>query len=166
MAERKYFLAHGESETKVRAFFERRVAAIKEGNDLAVSLGGLCAVFSHCVGGVIFADKAPDGWTMKGRTSKGEKYFMPLRKSKAGKDLASRLTSIRIPEARDLHSQFSSDGGHIDGGGMGFAIHYISAEIAKGKAIISVPAGLDFTPPESTPLKMSEYWAIKEGEAA
>lgn len=166
MIERSYFLAHGESEAKVRDFFERRVAAIREGNDLAKSLGGEGAVFGSHVGGVIFAGKAPDGWTWKGRTTDGSKYYMPLRKNKAGKDLANRLTSIRIPEGRELHSLFSSDGGHLDTSGMGFAIHYISAEIAKGKAIISVPAGMDFTPPESTPLKMSEYWAIKEGSAA
>lgn len=166
MSERSYFLAHGESEAKVRDFFERRTTAIREANDLAKSVGGTCAVFSSYVSGVMFDGNAPEGWTHKGYTTDGGKYWMPLRKSKAGKELAKRLTAIRIPGAMDLHGALSSEGGYLAGSGTGFALHWISAEIAKGKAIISVPAGMDFTPPESTPLKMSEYWAIKEGEAA
>lgn len=166
MSEKKYFLAHGSSEAKVRDFFERRVAAIKAGNDLAKSLGADCAVFSSRVGGVVFSGKAPDGWAKKGITTEGTPYWMPLRKSKAGKELAERLTAICIPDGRELHSLFSSAGGHFAMIGGSFAIHYISAEITKNKVIISVPDGLDFTPPDATPLKMSEYWAIKEGEAA
>lgn len=166
MGERKYFLAHGESEVKVREFFERRVAAIRAGNELAVSVGATCAVFGSHLAGVLFEGKAPAGWTEKGRTSKGERYFMPLRKSKAGKELAQRLSAIRIPDTVELHSMFSTDGGHIDAVGASFAIHYISAEITKGKVIVSVPAGMDFVPPDTAPLKMSEYWAIKEGEPA
>ena len=165
MAEKKYFLAHGDSEAKVRDFFERRVAAIREANELAKSLGGDCAVFSSHVAGVIFSGTAPDGWTMKGRTTEGAKYFMPLRKSKAGKEIARQLTAIQIPGGRDLHGLFSSDGGHFDTSMLGLAIYYISAEITRGKVIISVPEGMDFAPPESTPLMMSEYWAIKEAPA-
>ena len=162
MSERSYFLAHGESEKKVRDFFARRLDALREASELAKSLGGDGTVGSRRVSGVIFKGGKPEGWAEKGVTSTGERYYMPLRKSKAGKALAARISSLRIPDGMELHSEFSNDGGHLATSGMGISIQYISAEIAKGKAIISVPAGMDFTPPESTPLKMSEYWALKE----
>lgn len=166
MAERKYYLAHGTSEAKVRDFFERRAAAIRTGNELAVSVGATCAVFGSRLAGVLFEGKAPDGWTEKGRTNKGERYFMPLRKSKAGKELSQRLSAVRITDGVELHSIFTNEGAHlIDTIGGSFSIQYISAEITKGKAIISVPEGMDFVPPDATPLKMSEYWAIKEAKA-
>lgn len=166
MAERSYFLAHGESETKVREFFEARRSAHQAAEALAKEVGGKGAAVGWSMAGVIFEANAPEGWTCKGTTTDGIKYHMPLRRTKAGKELCKRISAIRVPDAKALHSQFSADGGHFASSGMGFAIHYISAEIAKGKAIISVPAGMDFTPPDTTPLKMSEYWAIKEGETA
>lgn len=162
MTERSYYLAHGESEAKVRGFFARRAAAMNAANDLAKSLGGDGAVGSRRVVGILFKSGAPDGWTVKGRTNKGESFCMPLRKSKAGKELAARISALCIPDGSDLHTEFSRDGGHMSSEGLSITINYISAEIRGGKVIVSVPHGMDFVPPDSAPLKTSEYWAIKE----
>ena len=162
MMERSYFLAHGESETKVREFFTKRQAAIIAANDMAKEVGGTGTVGAYRVSGILFKDGPPEGWTQKGTSTDGQRYYMPLRRSKAGKALCQRIAAIRIPAASDLHSEFSTDGGHMASAGLGITINYISAEMVRGKAIISVPNGMDFVPPDSTPLKMSEYWAIKE----
>lgn len=165
MSERKYYLAHGDSEAKVRDFFTKRQAAIIAANDMAKEVGGNGTVGAYRISGIVFKDGAPEGWTEKGTSTDGQRYYMPLRRSKAGKALCQRLAQIRIPAASDLHSEFSPDGGHMSTVGLGITINYISAEIVKGKSIITVPDGIDFVPPESTPLKMSEYWALKEAQS-
>ena len=162
MSERAYFLAHGKSETKVREFFTKRQAAMIAADDIAKEVGGNGTVGAYRISGILFKDGAPEGWTKKGVSTDGQYYYMPLRRSKAGKALCQRISSIRIPGASDLHSEFSRDGGHMSSNGLGITINYISAEIVRGKAIITVPSGMDFVPPESTPLKMSEYWTLKE----
>ena len=164
MSNRKYFLASGESVEKVRKFFEARSAAISSAQALAAEVGGTGPAVSWAMVGVFFEGSAPDGWTSKGVSMDGAKYYMPLRRSKAGKELCKRMATIRVPSAADLHSQFTKDGGHLSQMGSQMAIHYISAEIIKGSVVISVPEGMDYTPPDSAPLKMSEYWALKELE--
>lgn len=160
--DRKYFLAHGESEAKVRSFFEKRREANNVAEALAKEVGGKGAAVGRTMVGVIFEGNAPDGWTSKGCVSDGTAYYSPLRRTKAGKDICKRMSAIRVPDASALHSEFTSEGGCLEPNGQGISICWISAEIAKGKAIISVPGGMDFVPSESTPLKMSEYWALKE----
>ena len=161
MMERSYFLAHGESEKKVREFFAKRGEAFTQANAIAKEVGGDRPAVGHRISGITFK-AVPHGWTEKGRTGDGIPYYLPLRKSKAGKELASRIEAVRIPGAVDLHSEFTRDGGHLSSEGLGITINYISAQIIGGKAVITVPNGMDFVPPDCTPLKTSEYWALKE----
>ena len=166
--DRKYFLAGGESERKVRDFFRRRQDGFREANAIADEVGGSGAAVGYGVAGIVFEGEVPKGWARKGTTKDGAAYFLPVRRSKAGKALFSRIREVRVPEARDLHSQLCQHREAVTGPGVhgGIAIHYVSAEIVGDRAVISVPDQMDFTPPDSKPLKMSEYWALKEEQDA
>lgn len=161
--EYRYYLAGGESEQKVREFFKRRADIHDQIIALGKELGGTPIANGRTVSGFAF-DECPDGWRKAGWTPKGGDYFLPVRRSKAGKELYKRIEAFRIPDAHEIHSMFSNDGGvwgemSVRGG---FPIYYITAEISKGKVIIHVPEKSDLEPPESKLLKNSEYWAIKE----
>lgn len=160
--ERKYFLAHGKSEQIVRDFFARRAAAFDAANALANEVGGMAGAVSYRMVGVVFDGDPPAGWTKRGEASGGKPYYAPLRKSKAGKEIHRRMADVYPPRAGDLHHEFVQDGGVLEQDGANVMISYISAEIVGESAILTVPASMDFSPPDALPLKTSEYWALKE----
>ena len=161
----KYFLASGKDEEKVRTFFEERQAGFKAANDLAEEFGGVAVSRGPFMCGVAFPDGAPEGWREIGRTGDRKPYYLPVRRSKQGKDRFDRIKQIRIPGASELHSKFSRDGGvwgNADPGGRGYSIHYMTAEIIDGKCVIHVPEKMEVSLPDSRELKKSEYWKLKE----
>jgi len=164
--ERRYYLAAGNDETVVRDFFKHRNEAFDNATAVAKKHGGTAVTNGYRMCGVAFADDIPHGWKEEGRLPNGSSYYMPIRRSKSGKETSKEIRSILIPGASELHSKFSDDGGvYSDAadGRMGFIIYYITAEIINGQCIIQVPETMQFDPPESRSLKKSEYWQIKEG---
>lgn len=165
---RRYYLASGKDEQIVREFFAERTAAFDAANVVAKKFGGAAATQGHRIAGIVFEGDAPDGWRKIGITADGKPYFLPITRSKAGKEAKKEIASVKIPGAIDLHSKFSGDGGCFGEAGPsgGFYLLYITAEIVNGQCIIQVPAQMDFEPAHSKPLLMSEYWSIKEASKA
>lgn len=163
-ADRRYYLAEGRDEEIVKEFFTRRDAAFRAAREVAAKHGGAAVTQGWNMAGVSFTDEPPAGWKRIGSTADGKSYYLPERRSKAGKETLKEIRAIRIPGASNLHSEFANDGGVFGEGGPrgGFYIHYITAEIVSGKCIIQVPEKMDFHPPHSRPLKQSEYWQIIE----
>lgn len=161
--DRKYYLASGEDERKVREFFKRRSDVFNEIDALGKEVGGVPVADNRNLRGFVF-DEVPAGWREAGSTRDSKRYCVPVRRSKEGKAMHERIRAIRIPDASSIHALFSDDGGvwgemRTSGG---FPIYYITAEIVRDQVIIHVPEKMDFVPEHSRPLKDSEYWQVKE----
>jgi hypothetical protein len=165
----RYYLAKGRDEQTVREFFRSRDEAFAQARAIAEKHGGEAVTRGRTMCGVVFNGEVPDGWKREGSTGDSRAYYMPLRRSKAGKEIAKEIGSVSIPGAIDLHSKLSPNEGSVFGDAGpngGFFILYITAEIVGGQCIIHVPRKMDFRPPHSQPLKQSEYWQIKEAALA
>lgn len=164
--ERRYYLAQGQDEEIVRQFFKERDDAFSKTKEIAAKFGGHPVTQGWRMAGIVFDGGAPSGWKRKDSLSDGRPYFMPERRSKAGKEAHAEIRSVSIPGASELHSKFSNNGGEFGDAGPngGFYILYITAEIIGGQCIIHVPEKMDFHPPHSKPLKHSEYWQIQEAK--
>lgn len=163
--DRRYYLAAGEDEKTIRDFFQSRADAFKAAEYLAESFGGKAVTQGRYMPGVLFDDDTlPHGWRQVGSLPDGQKYYTPIRRSKIGKATSDAIREIQIPGAPYLHSKFSQDGGVFGESAPhgGFFIAYITAEIIDGKCILRVPDTMEFEPKNSTTLKKSEYWAIRE----
>lgn len=160
-SDREYWIAGGEDLERARAFIAERETGFALMNETAAKHGGKPVHNGRGIVGLTFDGSAPDGWIRKGYVS-GKAYFMPKRDSAARKAIAKELASVRINDASGFHSLFSKTGGVMKAAGSGVAIHYIVWDWAGDQILLSVPTGSDFQPTGSTPLKMSEYWALKE----
>lgn len=162
--ERRYYLAAENDEEIVKAFFVGRDAAFAAAREIAAKHGGAAVTQGWSMAGVVFDGEVPAGWRRVDSTADGKPYYLPERRTKAGKEAHKEISSIRIPGASELHSKFSKDGGMFGEAGPngGYYILYITAEVIGGKCIIHVPEKMDFHPPTSRLLKHSEYWQIGE----
>lgn len=164
--EREYYLAGGADLEKLKCFIDKRSEAFKHMAETAAKYGGNAVHNGVRITGLVFAGNAPVGWTPRGSVSKG-KFYLPKRDSAERKAAAADIDSLRLPGASELHSLFSNDGGVMKAGdGFSMCLLFISYESIGDKLLLSVPPGCQFTPDGSEPLKMSEYWSLKEKTAA
>ena len=165
--EREYYLAGGADLEKLKGFIEKRSAAFKLMAETAAKYGGKAVHNGVRVTGLLFDGNAPAGWTPRGSFGVG-KFYLPKRDSAERKAAATELENVQLPCGFELHSLFSKDGGVMkegEGKGFGMRLLFISYEDVAGELLLSIPTGCDFTPDGSGPLKMSEYWALKENGA-
>lgn len=166
--EREYYVAGGADLEKLKGFIENRSAAFKRMAETAAKYGGKAVHNGVRVTGILFDGNAPAGWTPRGSFGVG-KFYLPKRDSAERKAAATDIGNVQLPGAFELHSLFSNDGGVMktgEGQGFGMRLLFISYEDVAGTLLLSIPTGCDFTPDGSEPLKMSEYWALKEKTAA
>jgi hypothetical protein len=164
--EREYYVACGEDLEKAVDFISRRQAASDAMISLARELGGKSSASNGwSMGGVIFEGEPPTGWILKGYTRENEPFYLPRKTTKEGRELAKRITDIRMPNMYDFHAMYDKNGG-VDRGSAGYGkgqrVLYISWEYVGGCLLLSVPIGSTYKPNGSRKIKMSEYWAMKE----
>lgn len=161
-AEREYYIAGGNDLAKAQAFIEARKSAFAEMDRVAKELGGEAVHNSRVIIGLVFPADPPSGWTRRGSVE-GKPYYLPKKVSRSLKEAASKLASATVPSIHKFHALFSKEGGVMkEGSGLGMRVLYISWEYLGDKLLLSVPIGSDYQPDGSEPLKMSEYWSLKE----
>jgi hypothetical protein len=131
-------------------------------NALAAEVGAEGPVHSHSVVGFVFGgDTPPEGWSEAGRVE-GRPYFAPSRRTKAGRALHGRMAAIRTLTGREFGQAFGHHGVLVGGN----RILFMAFEPLGDALVIAVPRGdgdgEGLVPPDAAPLKMSEYWAMKE----
>lgn len=139
-----------------RAQTSARSAAIEE--------LGAQALFGNSRGcsGAMFKDKKPpEGWLKMARQT--DCYRPPA--GKKGKEWRERLISLKLFAAAEFHAR-------IVPGSFGFIdipqIRYVTPEKIGDVLVLLVPIcedGKNFNPPDTVPMKDSEYWTLKEAEA-
>ena len=99
----------------------------------------------------------------------GKDRYFPHQGTKAGKELAKRIKAIKIPTAF-LFAGLLGGGRLIISGGRYWTASF---EVIGDAYIVSIPVGdgsqspdESFVPPDATPLKLSEYYALKEAAEA
>ncbi len=174
--EREYWLAGGADLEKAKAFIENRHAALVAMTKLAKKHGAdQYAVRGPFISGLFFPDdKAPAGWrdlgsmTIEGRY---RPFFFPSKRTKALKEIAKELTSIRAGGAYEFSHHMNGPTAVRSGDGRGMRMLYTSYEWIGDDLLITVPLAEDeressFKPDGSRKLAMSEYWAMKERDLA
>lgn len=163
--ERNYYIAGGKDLEKTLDFIQQRETSREEIREKAEKYGAKSgATNGFFIGGLIFENgEAPLGWIEKGRTNDNEPFFLPRRSTKMNREICKDINSVRVPSMAQFNGMFCKDGGVLkEGEGFSMRRLYISWEKVKDTILLSVPIGSEFTPDGSTPLKMSEYWALKE----
>lgn len=161
------FLAEGKSREIVEAFWQQRSEVAARQKMLTDEVGALNAVTQGGVIGFVFEnDEHPDGWKKVGAIS-GKNYFAPTKRTDAGKAIRTRMAELRMPGASDFHGMFPGVGFGIMDGRQGI-IRWMTYDIINDDTVVilvprpSNPSEELYTPPDAKPLKMSEYWALKE----
>lgn len=163
--EREYYIAGGADLEKAEAFIEKRRLASIAMQDVAQNYGAKsCATNGRTIGGLIFINNEPPmNWVEKGRTRDGDVFFLPRRTTKENKEISKHIASVTSPSIHEFHALYSKEGGVLkEGSGLGMRVLYISWEHLGDKLLLSVPIGSDYSPDGSVPIKMSEYWTLKE----
>jgi len=179
--ERRYYVAAGKSLGVIEKFFEDRKAAYDARYEFAKSKGGIGTFGSeNGVIGIVPIDGKPSeelrkrlpappaGYRLEDRGD----YFVwaPNGRLKGGKVAKNEIRDKRfcVPGSRQLAEMLG--GGDVFTGRF---IHYPHCELVGNKWIISIPVrgthGTfatsyegEFHPPDAIPLKVSEYWKLKE----
>jgi hypothetical protein len=163
--ERLYFVATGRSLAAIEKANAERKAAGEARWNYAMSVGGVGTYGteeSFC--GVVFPVGAvpPIGWKLDpSRGGEGKPVFVPDRRRREGKAIAAELqnTRYRKPTARTLFPCMVISGRYA---------HFAYVEKIGDKTIVSIPKendGEQYVPDDAAPLKMSEYYRLKEEEA-
>jgi len=160
--ERKYYLATpgGKSHEAILTWQKMSTEAIKEGYALAHELGAQ-RIYRSGERIVAFDFKKEDpGRAWRNVRALGCGKYMPNKTTKAGKEIMKKVDAIRIPDHR-LFSELMGGGWLIVRGNMWGSVSF---ETIGDNYVVSVPIGddEDFIPKDVTPLKLSEYYAMKE----
>lgn len=172
----EYWLALGEDRAKADAFMTEAkeasdavMAAVREvGGDGYVTRGGLCS-------GVTFSGgKRPEGWKEVTAMTIGNAWrrlYFPKASTKELKAIAAKLQATRIKGGHDLGRLMGSRSVMKAGEGGSMTIMSIGAERIGGHIVLSVPTTEPgktsaFVSDVSRKLRMSEYWLLREADAA
>jgi hypothetical protein len=107
--------------------------------------------------GILFKGELPEGWRQ------GKQYAVPNLKTKTGKALQARFRSLLtgvggLDFSNMLHRATGGDYYEFSDGLCRWTIF----EKHGDAYVLSVPVKCDVQPPSCDPLKMSDYWAIRE----
>lgn len=167
-SEREYFIAGGKDLEIAKSFIEKYQALSDAQAEFAHVRGGKAVGQGGYFSGIIFPNGEPIGWVKKGECE-GVAFFRPARRKGELKQTSDAMDALRVPGCREFHREICGThsgviaGPHPKGGAR---ILYASWEWAGETMILSIPVGAGFAPDGSTPLKMSEYWALREKTAA
>jgi len=171
----QHYIAGGKTLEAVHAFRGRQTVAEALVDALKVEFGAKGTANSiGRVRGLIFDQGAePQGWRMD-RCSDGTPFFFPYRKTKADKAIWAKFAAARLPSGDMLGDMIGMGYGGVvtceQSGRMGMIIRYPAYQrLADERVIISIPLSgrpddKGFIPPECTPLKLSEYFALIEAD--
>jgi len=137
---------------------------------LVERLGAKSAIWKHSIVGFIFEDgKAPEGWKNKGKVS-GQSFYAPEKRKKADRELWKEFGSFSRDAFRDAINTLLTGSGW--GVMNGMKIRSCMMEKIGGVRVVGIPTGENDKPghkennhtlPDGiTPLKTSEYYALKE----
>jgi hypothetical protein len=168
--ERKYFVATpgGKSMEAIIAWQKISAEAWAKAEKIIEELGAGPNLLktSFGIAGLCFEKDPGKAW--KPVRGYGEGIYYPDKRIKEGKDIAKRLKEIEFPGSRTFASLIGGGFFIISGNRWGS----ISFEEIGDAYIISIPIGkqeqssdASFVPPDTLPLKLSEYYALKEAEA-
>jgi len=160
--ERKYYLVTpgGKTDQVIQEWRRLNHEACEAGLALGQDLGAT-EVFRQGprIGAFVF-DKDPGrSW----RKIRGEEnQYMPHKGTKEGRAVAERIDAIKIPDSHSFAKMIGC-GVIISGAQWGVP----GFETLGDCCVISIPVGnsdisAPFVPPDTTLLKMSEYYALKE----
>lgn len=171
----KYYIAGGKTLDAVRAWQKELHLSDAAIDQLKSEFGAKGMVRrGERIAGLIFEGEAPAGW--RSEWGAGSKFHFPYRKTKADKAIWAKFSAINIPTARAF-STLLGLGAHgvmtQSASGLGFTMHYpVFETLADERVIVSIPASdsgdpeKEFIPPDCEPLKVSEYFALKEADEA
>lgn len=170
-----YFIAAGRSLEAATKALAEWTAAVDRMNALCERVGASHPVRrGKVVSGFAFVGKeVPDGWRDIGgieMEERGVRVYAPKRTTKAGRALLEEMAAAgfdghaALNVALGLHAS-----GVMSAVGLGFSLRSATAEIIDGKCVIGIPL-VDGKlpgepPPDAVPLKLSEYYALKEAAA-
>jgi len=165
--ERKYYLAQpgGKSMETIttwrKMYKEATAAAYALGQELGASF-----VYRRgaSISGFLF-DRDP-GRAWRPLKDQGKGLYMPNRATSIGKNIMKKVNAIKIPISSDFANLLGGGGFILSGNEIGYA----SFEIIGDAYIVGIPVEDNpygdnsdpFIPPDTTPLKLSEYYAMKE----
>ena len=177
MAERIYYRTHGKTKEKLESL-HRQFAE----NDAAITRwakveGGDGYWHRNGLGGIAIAEgkDIPHGWRYVHTSADGNLFLAPNKRTKAGKNLALQMEELPpVPHSSHVSDAFGAGAfDFIENGRIGRC--WLHSEKVGEEYILSVPVSnysftdeppKQFTPPEATELKLSEYHALKEAQAA
>lgn len=171
-----YYIAGGKSLDAAREVQAGLKVAAVEIEQIKAEFGakGVMRMSTRISGLVFDADAAPAGWRKD--YGAGTRFYAPYRKTKADKAIWAKFHAVKIPDASTFSALIGMGGGIMTGpgsSGHGFTISYAFYEmLSDGRMVITIPlpeAGSEaapFVPPDCVPLKVSEYFALKEAEPA
>jgi len=130
------------------------------GAEMTVRQGG-------AVAGFVFSDP-PGKWRCMGSIS-GRDFYAPYRRSKADKELWSRIQGLHETAASGLNRDILGDSWGIScepGPRGGFVLRGVSAQQVNGEWLLGLPRSKQAptAPEDCTPIPLSEYYRRVEAE--
>jgi len=160
-----YFVAAGPSLDAVRQWQLERKAVSAQIEAVRERVGAEAAVNRRTLVGFTFAGDVPAGWARAGEVE-GKSYFAPTRRSQAGKALRQEMGALRPPGV-EAFARLIGLGPYV---GADYVLRYVTFAILVDTTVIRVPADTGgsrkVTPEGGTPLKLSEYLAMKSRHVA
>lgn len=138
----------------------------KHVKSVIAEFGAKSAAVGSYIDGLVFAPgEPPVGWVEKSFDA-GGKYHRPNTRTKSGKSAWKRLNAVRSLSWSDFSSSLGLAGFGVltsDQTARGQIIRHASFEEVEGDFFILSPVdnhGEWFTPSESEPVKLSEFYAL------
>lgn len=123
-----------------------------------------CLGTEHSVSALLFEGKPPEGWRL--RPGRPYDCYLPP-KGALGKALRARMADLPLASWEDFSHALNCNGVLGGSAGGGFCIRVLMYEQIGETMILHVPKESKWQPPEGcTPIKVSEYFQIKEGVTA
>lgn len=150
-------IPEGFAESQIKAFHEERLSVQTEWFEFTKKHGATKAFIGDRLNGILLAaDKVPIGWASNRDLPEG--CYKPTRR-KACMEAYKEFTELKgMPSGMQLSKRLG-----VDAVFTGLKICFPTFEKLGEEIILSLKEGSDV--PEGTispPLKMSEYWALKE----
>jgi len=165
--DRKYYLVdpNGKSMEAIKEWQRMKIAAIEAAKNIALEFGADTEVITRGNFVAAFQFKSDPGRAWRPISKIGEflHCYTPDLRKKAGKAIFNRLSAIRMPGSEDFAKLIGGGFFIVCGNQWGS----ISFQKFDDKYVISMPIGdrdnadAAFVPPDTTPLKLSEYYALK-----